>query len=56
MTGFIVVEGAEQHGLSSTNTLLMLFLLLFTYCFLLMFVYLHFSGPSCKPLSLTLKL
>jgi hypothetical protein len=37
---FIGVDGAVQQGLSTTGTLLIL--VLFTSCFLLMFVCLHF--------------
>jgi len=47
MTGFMVVDGAAQHGLSINCTLLILILL--TSCFLLMFVYSHFSvSPASR--------
>jgi hypothetical protein len=42
MTGFMVVDGAEQHGLSITGILLIL--VFFTSYFLLMFIYSHFSA------------
>jgi hypothetical protein len=48
MTGFMVVDGAMQHGLSITGTLLIL--VLFTTYFLLMFICSHFvpDFASCR--------
>ena len=44
MTGFMVVDGAMQHGLSINCTRLIL--ILFTVVFLLMFVCSHFSAAN----------
>lgn len=53
MTVFMVVEGAEQQGLSIKGILLIL--ILFTSRFLLMFVCFHFP-PILPAVSSTLKL